>query len=113
MKIEAAVPAVYEAGRSAYRRQAEKSGNCSSLDNDVRRPRAAPMLNANIRRAHSPSHNGTEAFRQTHHGGMEPQFVAQVLGQILKTGNADPVLVRRAYATASAEPAPVRLIGFL
>jgi hypothetical protein len=79
-------------------RRVEKPENASNLREERRRePARVAALAHRASLAHS-SRSETRFRGETVNSGIESRFAAQVLGQMLETRRANPVLAARAYA---------------
>jgi hypothetical protein len=91
-----------------------ENANAASRLSEERASPAAPLAFRSERRnAARASRFGTYYAGGADRRGTQARFVAQVLGQILDSGNGDMLIAKRAYAQASRERKETRLVRVL
>ena len=90
-----------------------KPSACNSLRRELER-KAAPSARQDRRRPEAlPFRNETASAHVQAQDGIQSGFAAQVLGQILETKRANPLIAAQAYARKPRDRWSPRLIGIL
>ncbi|HEY4266181.1 MAG TPA: hypothetical protein VGM72_12745 [Micropepsaceae bacterium] len=91
----------------------EKPDSVSRLSEENLRETAQTAIRTERRSVARASRFGTYYAGGVDRRGMQARFVAQVLGQILDSGDGIALIARRAYAQSSRERKETRLVRVL